>query len=462
MARFCSLTLLALAALPAVLASGGHDDMYSFIQLESSPEVPHTVHAVEPPQLGTLPTGGPQAGAFRGTNTATNSLDHKPVTVVGANKTTAVKSHGAAKEQNLMVRQIFMLCVTMYGFIGLLWLVYWSKTKGTAAARTTQLAQAPTTANEQASPFYVGLLCASWASMSVGMHVMNKSLVSYLEAPALISAIQMIIAVVAMAFSAGSKFKDLPRSQLKSWMFVPLLFAGMLCSSFYAYAYISLSLLTVVRNLTPLVALPIETLVMPPERRPAVNASIILSIFIMLAGAIIYGDGILPTLSLIGLAFAFLNLSLAVTDRVLQRRLLTTECKDLPSDVCTVINNALGLIPTMLLAMGTHQFEELSSPTHKASWQDPQVWTLLILSGFIGIGICFLGFVCQRAISATSFFVLQNVSKVAVVSAGVFFFGDPIRSAAATGGLFLSLGGSFLYGGLQMRAGQAKPSGEAG
>lgn len=397
--------------------------------------VPPAAPAGEPlhDPLAAAPSGGRLAGA------------PGPHAVNG----TAPTSKDGHKLHPLMVRQIFTMCIVMYGTIAVLWIAYFSRR--TAVDRRTPV-DGTATQNEQASAFYVGLLCASWASMSVGMHVLNKSLVSYLQAPAVISAVQMVIAVVVVGFMSGLKILTVPRRQILRWMFVPALFAGMLCSSFYAYSYISLSLLTIIRNLTPLVALPIEYTIMPPDKRPSVTGPIMVSILVMLLGALIYGDGILASLSVVGVAFAVLNLGLAVTDRVAQRRLLTQECKDIPSDVCTIINNAVGLIPTLALAAATHQFTEMHTPQHQASWTDSRILVLLFLSGLVGIGICYLGFVCQRAISATSFFVLQNVSKIVVVSAGVAFFGDPIKSAAAVIGLCLSLGGSFAYGALQMAA----------
>merc|ERR1719188_1800495 len=81
---------------------------------------------------------------------------------------------------------------------------------------------------------------------------------------------------------------------------------------------------------------------------------------------------------------------------------------------------------------------------HASDWKDPKLMVILILSGVVGIGICYFGFECQRVISATSFFVLENVSKVAVVCAGMTFFGDPITPGGMLG-LSLSLGGSFFY-----------------
>merc|ERR1719491_2579209 len=99
----------------------------------------------------------------------------------------------------------------------------------------------------------------------------------------------------------------------------------------------------------------------------------------------------------------------------------------------------------MLLAAVTGQLSEAAAPEGRARWGEPQVLVLLLVSGFVGTGISILGLECQRAISATSFSVMQNTSKIAVVSAGIVFFLDPIGSPASVLGLSLSLGGSFLY-----------------
>jgi len=433
-------------------------DVASFVARESIPEtsllaVQHKIYKLpsalqskaQPPTLG-AEHSGPEALVAQASSIRREHSHGAATASAGPNRTAVPPATKAAMDhEGTLIRQIFVLCVTMYGTIAILWALYWQRTKATVAG-----------VNQGMENFYVTLLCISWASMSVGMHVLNKSLVEYLQAPALISGAQMLMAVVVMGSTSGDKLFLVPPGQLKRWLVVPIFFAGMLCSSFYAYERISLSLLTVVRNLTPLVALPLETIIMPADKRPTVTLPIIGAIFVMLVGAIIYGDGILPSLSMIGLMFALLNMALAVTDRLVQRRLLTQECKDLPSDVCTIVNNFLGLIPTIALAAATHQLTEAAQPEHRANWTDPRVMVLLLISGLVGIGICYLGFQCQRAISATSFFVLQNVSKVAVVSAGVVFFADPIKSASSVFGLALSLGGSFMYGAANMMQTPAK------
>merc|ERR1719446_1261053 len=100
---------------------------------------------------------------------------------------------------------------------------------------------------------------------------------------------------------------------------------------------------------------------------------------------------------MIGLAFAFLNMTQAASDRLIQRRLLTTECNELPSSVCTLVNNSLGMIPTLCVAVFTGEVAKIAATdasVQAVSWTDPRVLILLLLSGFVGIGICYLGFEC--------------------------------------------------------------------
>jgi len=152
------------------------------------------------------------------------------------------------------------------------------------------------------------------------------------------------------------------------------------------------------------------------------------------------------------------NMVLAASDRLVQRYLLTGPCKTMPSGACTVVNNGLGMIPALSLALASNQLALVPSDIQShTGFGDPRLLVLLLMSGFVGIGICYFGFEAQREMSATSFFVMQNMSKVLVVGAGVLLFDDPIRSPLSLFGLVLSLGGSFLYGWLQM----APPPAEA-
>lgn len=334
------------------------------------------------------------------------------------------------------MRQVLVLCACLCGGAGGLWVV------STVALRQKR---GPGRQGSRAAL----QLCVAWSSMSVGMQVLNKALVTELEAPAIVSVVQMWIAAAAILIPCHRQLWEAPRRQLSAWMAVPALFAAMLLSSFYTYEHVSLSFYAVVRNLTPLVALPVERTIMPAGERPRVSNLVVLSLITTLAGAVMYGWGS-GGASAIGVVFAAANALLAVCDRLLQRRLLTAECRGLPSTVCAVMNNALGSLPALLLAGLTSELSTAFEPEHRAAWTEPYVVALLVLSGASGLGICYLGIECQRAISATSFLVLQNFQKVAIVACGVALFGDPVGSPLAAAGLLCSLGGGCLYGRAQM------------
>mmetsp|Transcript_83766 Transcript_83766/g.194876 ORF Transcript_83766/g.194876 Transcript_83766/m.194876 type:complete len:371 (+) Transcript_83766:50-1162(+) len=338
-----------------------------------------------------------------------------------------------------LIAKILSLCVAMYAFIAVCWSIYWYMLK--------RRNETPSLAAQRCR---VGLLCVTWSSMSVGMHISNKVLMNSVHAPAVVSTVQMLIAVMVMTPIFGGQLLQVQGQALRCWMIVPVFFAAMLCTSCYTYQYISLSFLTVVRNMTPLVVLPIEATMMPPEKQPQLTPMVVVALGVMIAGTVAYA-GQMQKISWIGIVFAAANMILASCDRLIQRFLLTGVCSEMPSGVCTVLNNSLGMIPSFALALVTHQVADIGNHAQvHGGWGDFRILILLALSGVIGIGICYLGFECQREITATSFFVLQNVSKVAVVCAGILIFEDPIRSPSSGIGLLLSIGGSFMYGKLQM------------
>jgi len=280
------------------------------------------------------------------------------------------------------------------------------------------------------------------------MNVLNKALVTALAAPTLVTGAQMLMTVIGTLVLARNKLTfDLV--QVLKWSFVPLLFFGMLVSSFFSFQYLTLSMMMLVRNLTPLVTLPVEMAVMPADKQPNVNRWMIAALMVMLAGACLYGGAI--TLSWIGLAFAMLNMVLAIADRVAQRKLLTTSCKDLSTETCVLLNNLLGCFPTALIGYHLGEVEHFNS----ALWFQSSATLLLVLSGIIGSGICYFAIAVQREISATSFMVLQNSARMCVVVAGILIFGDRVDSLSKVIGLVLSFGGAIWYGRTQLDANEA-------
>jgi drug/metabolite transporter (DMT)-like permease len=326
------------------------------------------------------------------------------------------------------ISTVFAVCIFFYGIVGTLWFLFSRLSKET----------------ENYEMFRIGLNCSTYAACAITMHMLNKSLATTLQEPSLISVAQMVVAVAFFVTIAGKQLLDADRNALLTWCVVPSFFAAILISSFYTYEFISLSMLTIMRNLTPLVVLPFETIFMPPESRPVTNAAIIGSMVCMLLGAILYGGAL--EVSIAGVFFACLNMVIAVFDRIIQRRLLTDHCKTLPSSVCSIMNNGLACIPALILAGFAGEMKQATSTEMSQNWTDPIVLIVLGISGFVGMGVGYFGMEAQRDISATSLFVLQNTSKIGVVALGIMVFGDPIKSGIANLGLVMSLVGSLAYG----------------
>jgi len=275
------------------------------------------------------------------------------------------------------------------------------------------------------------------------MHTLNKACVSLTGAPSTLTIIQMAFAVAATLALQWKEFVGADRKKLVWWCIVPVFYAGMLNSSLFSYQYISLSLMIVFRNLAPLVTMTVESFVMDAQHAPKVTLPVVLAIMVMVIGALLFTTGESDA-SYIGLAVVLLNTLLAVADRLVQRRLLVSECKDLPLSACMILNNSVGMLPTFAMAMAMHEVQTI--PANQAAWTDPATLLLIGLSGLMGMAIGFFGLMCQQAMTATSFQVLQNLSKIFLVFVSVCVFGDNMDSHTRQAGMVLSIVGSVAYG----------------
>lgn len=353
-------------------------------------------------------------------------------------KATANLLHVQEPIDSVVSMRLLMVCMIVIGSLTAFWAFYAAMSKLGKPIAYLKLV----------------LLCLSFASCSWGMNVLNKALVEEFKAPSLVTAAQMLMTVLGTLLLGWNKLAGDSSSVLK-WSFVPLLFFGMLVSSFFTYEYLTLSMLMLIRNLGPIVTLPIEKMVMPPEKQPQVSGKMMMALMVILTGACIYAGSI--TFSMIGCAFALLNMILAIADRVAQRRLLTSECKALSTETCMLLNNALGCIPTVALGIVMQEAAHFDAKL----WFGSTGTVLLLLSGVIGSGICYFAIAVQREISATSFMVLQNAARMAVVIAGVMIFGDPLESRYQAIGLMLSFGGAIWYGQTQLEAASLAKKAEA-
>merc|ERR1719217_530026 len=101
----------------------------------------------------------------------------------------------------------------------------------------------------------------------------------------------MAMTVVMTLALQGREVLQADRRKLFRWMIVPVVYAGMLNSSLFGYKYLSLSLVTVFRNLSPLVTMLVEGVIMDAENKPKVTTPVVMSLLMMVVGAFIFGYG---------------------------------------------------------------------------------------------------------------------------------------------------------------------------
>jgi len=337
------------------------------------------------------------------------------------------QSQNQASVSELSITKIFIMCISLYGTIGTLWFIF--------SRLSTKM--------KSFDLFRIGLNCISYMAFAITMHTLNKTLATTLKQPSLVSISQLFVGLVYFGVVNGKQLMECEGKALLYWCIIPLTFGMMLVTSLYTYQYTSLSCYTVMRNLLPILVLPAEMAFMPSEKKPKTNAMMIGSMLVMLAGAVLYAGSL--EVSAIGVTFAIINMSIAATDRLIQRHLLTNQCAKIPTGVLQIMSNGLAIVPSLIVAGSTKEISAALSPEMAARWTDPMVLMLLLISGFGGMGVGFFSLRCQRDTSATSVFVLQNAAKVGVIIMGITMFGDPIKSFGASLGLLMSIGGSLLY-----------------
>eukprot|EP00439_Symbiodinium_sp_Y106_P046802 s2036_g5.t8 len=192
-----------------------------------------------------------------------------------------------------------------------------------------------------------------------------------------------------------------------------------------------------------------------------VNMGMIVSIFIMLCGSGLYASR-MPRQHLTGVGWALLNTFFAVADRLLQRLMLAPDLAPVDISKCgvTLLNNLGGLVPVLLCAIATEEFRE---GVRQAScgdlgcgppWKDvPHVsdltlpsYSWLLASCVVGVGLSYTGIWCQSLISATSFLVLINASKFAIVCIEALFMNSYQLTWAQVLGALITIFGAVTFG----------------
>lgn len=173
-----------------------------------------------------------------------------------------------------------------------------------------------------------------------------------------------------------------------------------------------MTLVITFRAISPVISLIVERFYPNPLK---VTWQMLLAMATMLGGVGFYCTGIKAGSSTTaGVCWAIANNFLAIGDRLLQRLFLSKDQSpvDISKTGCTLLNNLLGMFPLLIAAWATNEFEKIPGAMSEV---DALGAFWIAASCAVGVGISYTGIWVQSLISATSFLVLVNANKFAII-----------------------------------------------
>merc|ERR1719183_295089 len=165
-----------------------------------------------------------------------------------------------------------------------------------------------------------------------------------------------------------------------------------------------------------------------------------------LAGTALYGYTSVSVTRL-GVVLVASNCLLTVTDRLIQRHLLSSPNFTVTLPLCMVVNNTLGILPVMAMAASTGEMRAWATTLRQA---DENAWYWVGMSSLVGCCLGYLGLKCQQAVSATTFLMLQNATKMLVIVYDMALMHTSFSVLSAIG-CCISLVGAIWYGSEQLQ-----------
>jgi drug/metabolite transporter (DMT)-like permease len=290
------------------------------------------------------------------------------------------------------------------------------------------------------------IVSALYIFASLAMNVLNKKAAKAFEGTCLLVIIQMLVSIVVIICMEYDKMKLDKWADFMKWLIVPFAFAGMLGTSMFAFKEASLTTILIVRNILPILTFGFEkALFNQPE---SVCWKVVMSLVVTLAGSVLYGFVDVSATNL-GKVLILVNCGFTIVDRLVQAKLLKGN-KDFSISIamCMLLNNALGIVPMVILAMVTG---EVTHWGHSLVSANLDTWFLVVMSGLCGASLGYVGLRTQQLMSGTTVLVMQNFNKLLIISLGMFLFHEHMTALSLLGCL-VSLLGCFAYGYLRLPA----------
>mmetsp|Transcript_75652 Transcript_75652/g.162257 ORF Transcript_75652/g.162257 Transcript_75652/m.162257 type:complete len:346 (+) Transcript_75652:67-1104(+) len=281
----------------------------------------------------------------------------------------------------------------------------------------------------------------SWTLCSIGMLVFNKLAIKAFPVACSLVALQFGFSVLAMIVCCWRSIHIGSAYDVLRWSMVVPFFTGMILSSILALEYAPMTLVITFRALSPVISCVIERFYPKPL---TVSYSMLVSMGAMLVGVAFYIHD-MDRSRMAGVGWALLNNFLAIGDRLLQRLMLGSDQDpvDISKTGVTLLNNLLGCVPLLIAAFFTSEFGKI--PAAVADLDTVGV-TWVVCSCLVGVGISYTGIWVQSLISATSFLVLVNANKFAIIFIEAFVMHEKSLTPTQIIGASISIIAGIAYG----------------
>jgi hypothetical protein len=272
----------------------------------------------------------------------------------------------------------------------------------------------------------------------------NKLAVSSLPLPCTLVIIQAIGTLALLGFFRSS-LEAIRIDIAKQWLPIAVLFTLMLFTSLQSFVYVNVSTVLIFRNVGAIFTTIVEYFV----RGELVTAEIVASEITIVLGAMMYGWGT-ANFSWTGFWWIMANVAAQVAYGVLVKHHMDKKphFKEMSKFTMSLYNNTLAIpmLALVLLVQGEHY--RMQAALGEVS---PLGWFWIVVTCGLGFMISTSGFGLQKLVSATTFLVVNNVTKFLNILLGIVFLQDTISAGTDGLGCCIAILAGVWYSSAQMR-----------
>jgi GDP-mannose transporter len=286
--------------------------------------------------------------------------------------------------------------------------------------------------------------CMAYASFSIAMVLGNKyitasvPLVDRDSIPDMgVIWFQCVLAVLILEvakFAGFITYPGLNYTTVKSWLPINLMFIGMLYTGFMSFVYLSVPIITIMKNLTNVFTVFGDFVFF--HQTPTWSTAF--SIILMTFGAIMAGANDLQ-FSWIGYVWMVMNCLLTSAYTLYMRH--ATVNINLPKLGMVYYNNLLSALLLTPVCYFVGDLQKLQNP----SVFNSTFVALNVLTGMFGVCLNFSSLWCVGTTSATTYAIVGSLCKIPITVLGFVLFDAPV-TAKGLGFIVLGTMGGLLYG----------------